>query len=91
MKFPSLKAISTTADVAPFAGAWIEINKTKETKHDKNVAPFAGAWIEISTSIIESPQVVSHPSRVRGLKLDSHARIQSMGSVAPFAGAWIEI
>ena len=36
--------------VAPFAGAWIEINgKSYATKYVA-VAPFAGAWIEINTS-----------------------------------------
>ena len=34
-------------DVAPFAGAWIEINSTDGILGDINVAPFAGAWIEI--------------------------------------------
>ena len=35
--------------VAPFTGAWIEINHllTHFTAH-KNVAPFTGAWIEIA-------------------------------------------
>ena len=35
--------------VAPFAGAWIEIEDDNITKEDYwKVAPFAGAWIEIS-------------------------------------------
>ena len=33
--------------VAPHLGAWIEINKTKDTKHMTRVAPHMGAWIEI--------------------------------------------
>ena len=36
-------------EVAPFAGAWIEIiNKVPEMIEYAHVAPFAGAWIEIS-------------------------------------------
>ena len=35
--------------VAPFAGAWIEINSGFEKSSFGNVALFAGAWIEIST------------------------------------------
>ena len=33
--------------VAPFAGAWIEINNRTMEVTAENVAPFAGAWIEI--------------------------------------------
>ena len=33
--------------VAPFAGAWIEINSSPDEFETKLVAPFAGAWIEI--------------------------------------------
>ena len=35
--------------VAPFAGAWIEINSDFDQKKQKPVAPFAGAWIEIGS------------------------------------------
>ena len=34
-------------DVAPFAGAWIEILITPDPIRAMMVAPFAGAWIEI--------------------------------------------
>ena len=33
--------------VAPFAGAWIEIEATALTTTQAQVAPFAGAWIEM--------------------------------------------
>ena len=33
--------------VAPFAGAWIEINHSFLYMYPSSVAPFAGAWIEI--------------------------------------------
>lgn len=40
--------------VAPFAGAWIEIEKGNISKKPENgVAPFAGAWIEIWVSQAE--------------------------------------
>ena len=35
-------------EVAPFAGAWIEISVLMEFYDSVKVAPFAGAWIEIS-------------------------------------------
>ena len=34
-------------EVAPFAGAWIEIAARRGSKCAAEVAPFAGAWIEI--------------------------------------------
>ena len=33
--------------VAPFAGAWIEIDNVDILGQSYRVAPFAGAWIEI--------------------------------------------
>ena len=35
------------SSVAPFAGAWIEINAINGYVYTPDVAPFAGAWIEI--------------------------------------------
>ena len=34
-------------EVAPYAGAWIEIHKTDFNVLVTWVAPYAGAWIEI--------------------------------------------
>ena len=36
--------------VAPFVGAWIEIQQIHQSKSKQMVAPFVGAWIEIRTS-----------------------------------------
>ena len=33
--------------VAPYAGAWIEINGRTAVANNDQVAPYAGAWIEI--------------------------------------------
>ena len=33
--------------VAPFAGAWVEIASTGARRSRASVAPFAGAWVEI--------------------------------------------
>ncbi len=35
------------SDVAPFAGAWIEILDSTSILIESSVAPFAGAWIEM--------------------------------------------
>ena len=56
--------------VAPFTGAWIEIDLQAATSiSGGSVAPFTGAWIEIAIwPIAGSTASRSHPSRVRGLK-----------------------
>ncbi len=41
--------------VAPFAGAWIEITKNLLKKRENIVAPFAGAWIEILPWVMVAP------------------------------------
>ncbi|WP_442789595.1 hypothetical protein, partial [Olavius algarvensis spirochete endosymbiont] len=38
-------------------------------RYFQRVAPLAGAWIETQTSCPNIPASMSHPSRVRGLKL----------------------
>ena len=57
--------------VAPHAGAWIEIEKNPPlAPKGYRVAPHAGAWIEILSVVHETVYgSVSHPTRVRGLKL----------------------
>ena len=37
--------------VAPYAGAWIEIDLARQELNRLNVAPYAGAWIEMSAVI----------------------------------------
>jgi len=54
--------------VAPFTGAWIEINRQTAWIVKISVAPFTGAWIEITSVVTSTNAVASHPSRVRGLK-----------------------
>ena len=47
MKFLSLIAISIVLDVAPYAGAWVEIGRVNFPGSLRLVAPYAGAWVEI--------------------------------------------
>ena len=54
--------------VAPFAGAWIEILLNGFNGTQQAVAPFAGAWIEIKRTWCDSEMFWSLPSRERGLK-----------------------
>ena len=57
-----------TVQVAPFAGAWIEITGNIVHAPSQRVAPFAGEWIEIAISEIRIDRDKSLPSRERGLK-----------------------
>ena len=79
------------AQVAPFAGAWIEILKRSNLCGLFSVAPFAGAWIEITADWEAIGANMSLPSRERGLKLHGCHTSVPRQLVAPFAGAWIEI
>ena len=48
MKFKLSPPTNQRTEVAPFAGAWIEIVQGAQPVYEKRVAPFAGAWIEIT-------------------------------------------
>ena len=39
--------------VAPYTGAWIEIDLQEKYKTDTEVAPYTGAWIEIRFSALQ--------------------------------------
>ena len=84
-------AEDSSADVAPFAGAWIEILALNDPDLSDNVAPFAGAWIEILAAAGVAGGLRSLPSRERGLKCVRSAGHVPHADVAPFAGAWIEM
>ena len=56
--------------VAPLVGAWIETDDTLFVGEDYEVAPLVGAWIETSYVSKRTLSQTSHPSWVRGLKLD---------------------
>ena len=69
MKFPDLPTGEIWEDVAPLAGAWIEILGYAEALANRKVAPLAGAWIEIDKLYELKTQIWSLPSRERGLIL----------------------
>ena len=76
--------------VAPSAGAWIETNRGERLLKITLVAPSAGAWIETSCLMEYWQSMMSHPLRVRGLKLSHDRMMRIKVKVAPSAGAWIE-
>ena len=47
MKSAIIEALEEIADVAPYAGAWIEMLYSCLPAVISAVAPYAGAWIEI--------------------------------------------
>ena len=68
--------------VAPFMGAWIEINPLSVYPSPRSVAPFMGAWIEIRKERTSRPTIgTSHPSWVRGLK-SGRRRVPGRGPVS---------
>ena len=69
LKFESFKRSMAPVQVAPFTGAWIEIQKRQAgERHLLQVAPFTGAWIEIRWICSTLSNWPSLPSRERGLK-----------------------
>ena len=67
-------------EVAPLAGAWIEIVSTTWVRSIAgNVAPLAGAWIEIRAYEGGGDRMGSLPLRERGLKLGRGAQAGNRG------------
>ena len=56
--------------VAPYVGAWIETILEEARRISAWVAPYVGAWIETNERLQKRPKNVSHPTWVRGLKLE---------------------
>ena len=68
--------------VAPHTGAWIETSG-KSPKAAYQVAPHTGAWIETIDQRLMYGLKLSHPTRVRGLKLTFTTAIGMFGSRTP--------
>ena len=86
LRFSSKKKRSK---VAPLTGAWIETNTLLSPAVPSVVAPLTGAWIETSLRTASVYGMLSHPSRVRGLKLIIKVKNIPNDQVAPLTGAWI--
>ena len=78
-------------DVAPCAGAWVEIPMEKTAGILTPVAPCAGAWVEIGKTLAGVLSIASLPVRERGLKFIGVILLGYQLLVAPCAGAWVEI
>ena len=78
--------------VAPFTGAWIEINGHIYAEDIEQMShPLRVRGLKFSSSLIPSIFITSHPLRVRGLKLFYPCLYNFTVFVAPFTGAWIEM
>ena len=78
-------------EVAPFAGAWIEMCKRCLTLLLWCVAPFAGAWIEILPAALPLLRACVAPFTGAWIEMGCPTCRLGLCGVAPFAGAWIEI
>ncbi len=47
LKFDYIGIAACADNVAPYAGAWVEIVQVLSRQSVYNVAPYAGAWVEI--------------------------------------------
>ena len=78
--------------VAPFAGAWIEIDSMTRRALRLRSLPSRERGLKFKYDGTPDGQEESLPSRERGLKLELDPLAGSSAQrVAPFAGAWIEI
>ena len=68
LKFKTMNTVNTKFTVAPFVGAWIEINVDRLHLAKLCVAPFVGAWIEIEQLGQLEKMLASLRSSERGLK-----------------------
>ena len=86
-----MAVIGVVLNVAPFAGAWIEMPRQIQRQKAIQVAPFAGAWIEIFIASLKNCNRPVAPFAGAWIEIKISTISSSVASVAPFAGAWIEI
>ena len=55
--------------VVPYAGTWIETYQSIQFLLTPTVVPYAGTWIETTASVSSKSNIMSFPTRERGLKL----------------------
>ena len=78
-------------EVAPLAGAWIEIPSMYTLPKTSSVAPLAGAWIEISYADRTGTWTWVAPLAGAWIEMYGEYSSWKRDGVAPLAGAWIEI
>ena len=86
-----MRRISSTQEVAPFTGAWIEIDDRDRMISTHGSLPSRERGLKSVPMQDQGPEDESLPSWERGLKFPADAYSLSTQRVAPFTGAWIEI
>ena len=92
MKFGLNDLISQMKEVAPLAGAWVEISlEGVFVAVGIVVAPLAGAWVEIVPATV--PDISKFVAPLAGAWVEIFKIIYLLPEVpvAPLAGAWVEI
>ena len=87
----SAEQLNILIEVAPFAGAWIEIRMSLSRKPITWSLPSRERGLKCPFSYSSLIRSESLPSRERGLKSFTLISRLHYRFVAPFAGAWIEI
>ena len=92
LKFLKVSGITVLWVVAPFAGAWIEIEVIKWNEAEDGLSlPSRERGLKSGAGDVSWKGYQSLPSRERGLKFIVLLLRMLISHVAPFAGAWIEI
>ena len=92
LKFIASGYIAEEGIVALYTSAWIEMLTARTPYQFENVALYTSAWIEITYSAsVFCRCVLSHSTRVRGLKYSSLKACLQPPYVALYTSAWIEI
>ena len=93
LKFDRVRETIPDVDVAPRAGAWIEIfcNARCPSYPHLGSHPVRVRGLKCSRTARRTTALRSHPVRVRGLKFRRTDSAHRTPRVAPRAGAWIEI
>ena len=91
LKFINGNSYVLWGTVAPFVGAWIEINGQYLRAYGDKSLPSWERGLKSEASSSDSPNRMSLPSWERGLKYCDASAILQEVSVAPFVGAWIEM
>ena len=61
LKFRYAHTIQQISKVAPYTGAWIEIDKGRLCAAAPTVAPYTGAWIEIFACLTDTENISVAP------------------------------
>ena len=91
MKFQQLMAASGITVVAPFAGAWIEIQPNQSERMMTKSLPSRERGLKFQQLMAASGITVVAPFAGAWIEIAQSPAFSSADKVAPFAEAWIEM